>query len=113
MVKKFVKYEIQPTTIGQYDLPVVEFVKSADITIIPPDFIDTIEVEYNNGAIIRINGEDVDEAIIIGESNTAKKEELFKNVSHITVMINFDEFQKHLDFLISDMFQRFGIATTT
>lgn len=106
MAKKQIHYEIQPTDSRQYDLPIVDDLRQMDVSKIPAEFIECIDVEYNNGALIRINGEDVIEPILIegGGNKTKKTQTLFKNVSHITIMINFDEFYLYIEEIINGCF---------
>ena len=110
MSNRFVKYEIQPTKIGQFALPVYEFIRGIDITLIPSEFIEAIDVEYNNGALIRVSGNEVNGPIVIHKkSHPNQKDELFKNVSHVTVIMDFDEFQAYMDLEIEELFHRCGV----
>jgi hypothetical protein len=107
MAKREIHYEIIPSTLEQYLSPIADVVRETVITQIPNEFIEYLEVEYTNGTVIRVGGEDISEPIVIGGSPSATKETqnmVFKNILNIKIYINFHQMEKSIDDQLNAIF---------
>jgi len=106
MNEREVRFEIIPIALEQYHVPIAKFLRDVNITTIPSDYIKYIEVKYKNGKIIKVNGVDITEPIKIRKyKDTRTLENLFKNISHVKVFLDFEQMQEKIDNIIDNMFQ--------
>jgi hypothetical protein len=110
MGKKEIHFEIIPATIDQYMSPIADLIREIDITQVPFEFISHMEVKYNNGSVVRVDGDDITDPIIILHSrpnNNKRFDTLFKNISNIKIYLDFRELEIDMDGYINDIFEKY------
>jgi uncharacterized protein (DUF2344 family) len=83
-------------------------VKEIDAREIPPEYVEQVLVQYYDGNIVELSGEDLTHPIPLDQQSTWElMEESFKKMKDVKIFINTDRLEKDINEMVEQLLGRY------